>query len=307
MPTHLSAEQRELVYKLRNRKSLTTDPVVANLGGEEFTLQPIDRTTDVPPLRKSLFNALDLMKTKADWDILPRLLEGLRHAGLKLSTAALNSIVRKTARAGREDIILASLREVEATGFQLNRSEFVRQILWCFQSMAMNSDFDVKTTKKALAWSEQIFDMIELPAHAGEGLAAGEVDPRTQSLSVGILLELAAARALKHLDGKDVDGKVAKYAEMMASTSLHFGSPTSEKATRHWCSERLPVLFGMRAALKILDPTSETAKKLKAASDSLGETTDGYLKKMTEMEELGNKFWAVTFHKKLSSLFLSLA
>lgn len=279
-----------------------TDPVVANLGGEEFTLQPINRITDVPPVRKSLFDAINLMKTKADWDILPRLLEGLRHAGLKTSIAALTSITRKAARAGRQDIILACVRQVETTGFQLNRSEVVREILWSFQSMALHSDFDAETTKKALTWSEQIFDMIELPAHAGEGLAAGEVDPRTQATSVGILLQLSAARALKHLEGKDVDGKVVKYAEMLASTSLDFGTPRNDFDRRHWSSERLPVLYGMKAALKILDPTSEAAKKLQVASDALGGTIDGYLKELTDKGEVGNAHFVVGLQKKLSEL-----
>lgn len=299
MPSHLTSDQRNLIYKQRNHKSLITDPVIATLDGEEFTLRPINRRQDLPNLRKSLYAAAELMKTKGDWDNLPRLLEGLRHGGLKTTPNALTILSRKAGSAGRQDVLLECARQVEATGYRLYDSEVVRQTLWWFQAMAVDSKFEAEATKKALAWSEQIFEMMELPQHVGKGVKEGELDPRVQPQSVAILLELAAARASKHLDGKDVDGKVAKYAERLSQTSLDFGTPAEMANQSHWISTSLPALYGMKTALKILDPASEASQKLQVASGALEEKIDGYRKDLPKSARTGKPPRSVELYKMM--------
>jgi len=299
MPAHLSTEQRDLIYKQRNHKSLITDPVIATLDGEEFTLKPIDRLNGLPKIKANLYAAMEIMTTKADWDNLPRLLQGLRHGGLRVNAPVMYSIARRAGKAGRQDVLLECARQAEATGFRMNKDANVRSLIWWFQYMAVDSEFDAEMTKKALAWSEQIFEMIELPTHIGKGLKDGDLDPRVQPKSVGILLELAAVRALKHTDGKDVDGKVAKYAEKMSLTSLDFGVPEPNLESI-WVSEVLPALYGMRVALKILDPNSEVAKKLQAASDSLGKTVDGHLEEIPKLTKTGKTPKSLELYKIMS-------
>lgn len=289
MPQHLTSEQRDLIYKAKNHKALVTDPVTATLDGEEFVLKPINRRKDLPRSRQSLYAAVDLMKTKGDWDNFPRLLEGLRHGGLQTSPDLLVRLTRKAGQAGRQDVVLECARQAEATGYYLNNVKVVRQILWWFQAMAVDSGFSAETTKKALSWSEQIFDLMELPEHGGKTPTSVELDPRVQSQTIGILLELAAVRASKHLDGKDTDGKVAKYAEKLAGTSLNFGAPEEPSNTSLWVSENLPLLYGMKVALKVLDPTSEVAKNLQAASDSLQKDIDGYRKQLPKIPNKSGK------------------
>ena len=241
------------------------------------------------------------MKTKADWDNAPRLLEGLWHGRPGETYRVLRKFVNIARKAGRQDILLQCARQVSGTGYRLNDVTLVRHTLDSFQNMASESNFDPETTKKALAWSEQIFEMMELEEHIGKkGVKEGAVDPRVDARCVGILLGLAAARASRHLDGKDADGKVAKYAQRLSSTSLDFGKADAVESQNMWAVGTLPALYGMKTALKILDPASEVSQKLNVASKALHEEIDSALKEIRGLQlRSGEEPYSIRMYKFL--------
>ncbi|KAH6707538.1 hypothetical protein BKA61DRAFT_557960 [Leptodontidium sp. MPI-SDFR-AT-0119] len=267
LPAHLSKGQQDLIFKPKYEKSLEVEPVTAIIAGEEFRLKHINIVKDVPGTTKSLRRALKLMKEKRDWDNLPNLLRGLRTVGFRFGRIRPETLVRKAGSAGRQDVILECLRRADETGLTLTDPLFVVQVFFWIQQKAMASNWDAEETKKALHWAEMVKEMMEDPKHhAPEGSKSvaqlHEVN--------GILLELAAVRAVKQQGGKDGEGKVEKYAlELLASPRDFEPREEASSGQNYWLSTNTPGLHGMKLAQTVLGPTSELSIGLKGMCEAL--------------------------------------
>jgi len=271
-PAHLAKKQRDLIFKPKYEELLATEPVTTTIGGEEFTLENIEPRKDVPSAKKTLFRAIELMKEKKDWGNLPNLLQGLRHTGFKTQTLEVKEkVVRKARQAGRQEVILECIRRVADTGMKLKEPEFVTNVMLAMHWRALESDWHEHETAKALFWAEMVVSLMEDTKHAGSRMLDGENDPRLQPDVIGILLDLAAVRAVKHLESRDVDGKVAEYTARLLGTPLEFRKPAAETEyeLNPWLSAHAPVLHGMYEALKVLEPSSDIALRLKVKSVEL--------------------------------------
>jgi hypothetical protein len=261
-----------LIYKPKYEKLLATEPVTAEIGGEKFTLQHTNARKDVPSMKKALRQIFSLMKEKKDWDNLPNLLQGLKHVGFQTPTVEWKKMfVRKAAKAGRQEVVLECLRRAEDTGMSLKEPEFVTTVMLSMHKKAVDSDWHEHQTAKALSWAQMVVSLMEDPKHAGSRTLDGENDPRLQPDVIGVLLALAAVRAVKHLESRDVDEKVAEYAARLLGTPLKFQKPAeqTEYGLNRWLSAHVPVLHGMYEALKVLDPSSDVAARLKTKSGEL--------------------------------------
>lgn len=297
LPAHLSKQQQDLIYKKKNQRLLSVEPVTARISGEDFQLEHIDKVKDLPNTRRAFFEAVDLMKEKRDWDQIPNLLQGLKNAGTNLKPHFLLILIRKAAVVGRMDVMIECARRVDATGFRLNDPELVAALMWGIQCKAITSEFEAKETKKALAWAEMLLVIMEEDRHAGRRVIL-ESDPRRRLEVVGAPLQLAAVRAAKHLNLKDEHGMVQKYAERAVAASLGHGPPLQEeqRADHHatiggitsegraakdsrrvqlaiernaWLRSAVPILHGMKVAQLILQPASHIAVELKSKADAL--------------------------------------
>ncbi|PVH79559.1 hypothetical protein DL98DRAFT_492608 [Cadophora sp. DSE1049] len=285
LPAHVAQPQRDLIFKGKHKKALEVEPVTAIVAGEEFTLKHLDPLTDVPGKYKSFNKALALMKDKRDWNNLPNLLQGLKTAKFRLDGNARINLLRKAGRAGRQDVILECLRRADETGLTLTEPNFVVQVFFWMQRKAYLSDWDVEETKKALLWAEMVKDMMAEPKHHS---AAGS-KPLANFYEVnGVLLELAAVKASKHQAGKDVEGKVERYASDLLASPRDFEARHQSKFQERnfWLSSNIPVVHGLRLAQALLGATSKLSVGLK----TLGEELEPLLSKAKDqVSEIPNK------------------
>jgi len=268
LPAHVAQPQRDLIFKGKHKKSLEVEPVTAIVAGEEFTLKYLDPLTDVPGKYKSFNKALALMKDKRDWNNVPNLLQGLKTAKFRIGGDARMRLLRKAGRAERQDVILECLRRADETGMTLKEPDFVVQVFFWMRQKAYLSDWDAEETKKALHWAEMVKDMMAEPKHqpaAGSNSLANLLEVN------GILLELAAIRASKYQDGKDVDGKVEKYAtDLLASPrDFHVRRQNKSGGENFWLSTNVPVVHGSKLAQAVLGVTSELSSRLKTLGEEL--------------------------------------
>lgn len=319
LPTHLSEYDQQLVYGDRHAQSLLTEPVKVQIGEEEFVLEHINRLKDIPSAVKGFRQVLNLMAEPEDWDNLPNFLEGLHDCKRPLSVPLSCQMIRRAGLLGRMDTIIESARRVHYTGFRLRDEEIVMQVLYWIQHKAQISGFGEKETKQALLWAETVVDLLEDPKHAGHKgplLAEDANDVRALPEVIGVLLQLAAVRAVKHTDGKDVDGKVATYATRLLGTRydlstslLNMKRPelrvyskadsinsevanqtTSDgtdystkenqskilRAKNHWLVAAAPVLHGMKTAQKVFAPDTIASAKLKESIPRLEKRVNRY-------------------------------
>ncbi|PQE23804.1 hypothetical protein CJF30_00008799 [Rutstroemia sp. NJR-2017a BBW] len=267
-PAHLSEYDRRLVYSPKNSSSLLNDPKYVDIGGESFRLEPIRQLWDEPSKRKGFRRALYLMVDTKHWNNLPRLLEGLKDCKRPLKKDQVQEMIRKAALANRIDIIIECARRVTDTGFRLNEPEVVKSVMWGLHVKAAQSDWAEKETEQALRLGEMVAEMLEDKQHAG-GPIVGDDDVRRLPEVIGILLELAAVRASKHLEGKDADGKVATYAARIVDmptkklTIEEDSSMEQEIAVNMWLKDAVPVIHGMKEALRLLDPDTRPRHRLR--------------------------------------------
>lgn len=246
-------------------------------------MKPLNRVQDLPSATASLYKAIRLMETAEDFENVPRLLEGLKNARAKLDNLFAEKITKALGQKGQQHVILDCARRGEKTGFDLRNDELVRQILWFFHEKAVKADFEGGETAKALKWSEQLFELLELPEN--KVTEKGAMVPKAQPLNVGVLLSLAAQSAKNGHDGKDADGKVEKYAKQLLATDLNIEEPQQSRETSLWLGRTFPLVYGIRNAVDVLGSSSKTGKQLQSAGSQLQATVDKQLQQYNELQK----------------------
>ncbi|KAI9707622.1 MAG: hypothetical protein M1836_000583 [Candelina mexicana] len=269
LPSHLRRRQEDTIYKLKYKPMLESEAVYAEIGDEKIRLQHINPLTDKPNIPKSLARILNLMGESNEWSNLPAFLDGLRTAKAHLSSAQLEKIARRANQAARQDVVMDCIRRVGKTNFVLKDQNVVREVVLGAHLRAQQGNWEELPTRKALAQAEQTVELLEDPAHSG-GYKVREEDPRAQPDIIGIVLELAAVRASRHLSEKDEDGKVSMYAERLTATwgNADFSSETWHDANRKlvmWA----PAWHGLKLVTDILEPRSHISEQIKSSLQDL--------------------------------------
>ncbi|KAF4634303.1 hypothetical protein G7Y89_g3805 [Cudoniella acicularis] len=287
LPNYLSEAQRELITQEKHIKTLESEPVIANIGGEEFQLKHVNIMTDLKNQRDEFFKALRLMKGK-DWENLPRLLEGLDKQPKCVITKNYRNkrrVMNLATAAGRQDIILECVRRADDTGMTITTPMEAHHAMRTMYSVALSSEFDVESTKKALSWSEQLLDQLEEEKHQSRDKQIKR-DPRTRPELIGMPLDLAARIASSHPNDADIVGKVEAYAKRALATWDHLRRPehlaiwdrtlSEEEVPKkmvafkdQYLAKTVPLLHGLQAAQEVLHGDPEFATQLKEAADEL--------------------------------------
>lgn len=281
MPAHLAKNQRDMIIKPKYKKQLESEPVIANLSGEEFELKWLG--TSKPSDTLTFNKAINLFVAK-DWDNLPNLLEGLKSGGWNLMRKNWPmKLMIKALDAGRLDMVMESLRRVEDTGLRMKTK---REAITIFRTLLRKAQADatVQDITKTLLWAEQAVDLMSDPRHALK--RKYDDDPTNSPDVVALVLDIAAVRASKFFGGVDEDSKVMKWARRVAGMKdLPFepffledikesfeAIPDIEAPTEigiiAWLHTRLDVMHGMKLAGEIL-PGSPVAKDLQQTYDYL--------------------------------------
>lgn len=219
MPAALQEHHRELIYKGRHRETLLKEPgvTVTMDDGEQVKLEPMN-PFHKPNKRHTVKKLVDIMSNTTDdavWSNLPAFLNGIVLAKVDLPPYFYEKIVRKAGEIGKERIVLTCAERSEETGLRLSRRGIAKELMLAFHDRAVRADFQGPELEAAAQRAEKVARMLEDEMHKREKLKAGETDARTSPLVLGVLLELAAARAVHKFESKDQDGKVASYASRM--------------------------------------------------------------------------------------------
>jgi len=239
---------------------------MVEIANESVQLEPLDATKDIPDSWKSMEKALSLMRDgTGEWANVVGLLAGMRTAGRRFKPWQYEYVIRAAGDAGAGYVVVDAARAVRRTGLELRDLRLVREAFWACRTKAARDGWKSEPTEKALAWAKQLAGLLDDGAHCGKLSLANGRDPRIQPDIIGVVLELAATRALRHTGGKDADGKVLMYAERLipnlegaAEEDIGQEVARNEYEMLRW----LPVLNGLELAQKVLGeqmPAKETA------------------------------------------------
>ncbi|XDG00786.1 hypothetical protein ABKA04_000401 [Annulohypoxylon sp. FPYF3050] len=295
LPAYLPKEQQKKIHSKKYEKALQTDPITIEIDGEIFKFRYQSPFVGTPPSTKSLFRALALFDTPQDYKNLRPLIQGLTTANRNLKVDTLTKLARVIGEKGQIYRVIELARSVKRTGFKLDHSEKVTEILHHVQMKAVESSWDPEQTAQALRWAEMVVEMLEEEDHQpsraaiADGQFRGMLPLARDPLVLLSPLHLAAALALKQ--GAEVDpdvvNKVAKYAKQLVllwdeDKTLRQTQPEALLAPRKTLSYiaepnkfvklAAPWLYGLETAVKVLEPYpqhAELATKLQTRRDNL--------------------------------------
>lgn len=255
---------------------LVNENFTAQIGDEKIRLLPLDMTK-LPNTWKSMTKLLDLMRDRRDWDNLPTVLEGMHTAKRKFHTYQWEKLIRKAAHAGMQQVIVECARRAKTTNLPLQKLSIVRMIMQDIRKEAFENQWQPGWVTRAINHAEQILLCLDQLEDQGKHTVENP-DPRTQPDIIGVVLELAAMRALKNTDGEDKDGKVANYAELLLAKSD--GNIPAVDFEQDWYKadyelrKRVPLRRGLQVAMQVLGDNMPHAAKAESMLTQLDETID---------------------------------
>ncbi|KAL2155970.1 hypothetical protein VTH82DRAFT_714 [Thermothelomyces myriococcoides] len=271
LPTYLSQEQRRKIYNPRIQHILQNDPVTMEIDGVVHKFRYRSMVADLPSTRETLKQIIPLLKTPADFQNIPPFLEGCMRAKRKIEPVDYIRLVRLAAMNGQLQMIIDCVKAVEKTGFKLDNSHVINELLAYIQRPAILSGFDEDKTKAALKQARLVLNILESDEeHHPKPKTAGAFPYYRDPQVLSARLHMAAALAVHHHGGRDEDGRVARYAEGLVAlwpedAGLLDLQPDSAYRKRDGIMRYMldrntylfmasPVLNGLTLATQVVDP-----------------------------------------------------
>ncbi|KUI54379.1 hypothetical protein VP1G_01719 [Cytospora mali] len=225
LPALLPVEQRKKIFRARYKEKLEQSPIEIEIDGQRIKFRNLDwRAGEVPNARKLFYQALGNMKTKEDWQKLPKLLEAIYYnANRKFESQDWPKMVRKAGFSGNLGPVIDAAKKPERTGFKLDASEKVQEILSFTVWEAAAADFQPWALETALKSAERILELMGQEGHEfnhkdKEYLAVFKqrTPLRKDPQILATPLFLTAMLAVKH--GKtEYQDKMRRYAQAILS------------------------------------------------------------------------------------------
>ena len=215
VPSVLSEDHRRLIYRPSKHGQLLNDPgvTVTLPNDEDLKLKPM-RLEERPIKRKAILHIKDILSSTQDddaWNNLIPFLEGMRTAKEPISTKFLCQIARKACEQGKFSIPQRCAELAKRTDFRLCYPGLATTVFIGCHDRAAAAGFKGDELLAAAKQAEYFALILEREEHCGGKLKEDEIDARKNLTVLGVLLELAAAKAV-HVDaGKDQDSRVASY------------------------------------------------------------------------------------------------
>ncbi|KAK4186917.1 hypothetical protein QBC35DRAFT_500109 [Podospora australis] len=268
LPSYLTQEQQRKMYRVKYERELAHEPITMEIDGvvHKFHYQDMMK---LPHAYQLISDFINNMKTPGDWDNLPRLLEGLKHAHRKVDEVLYAKMIRRAALAHRLDVIVTCIKSVKRTGFKLDSAEKIQELLTQLTSRAVNTGYGEYTTNRSLQQIQQIIEELEAePAHLGDEGLRLQLPFYGHPLVLGARLHLAAAKAY-YLKDKDTVVQVQRYAEELMALwpegkgvlDLEPSAAYTDRSKLRFLMDRnnflyhvTPIYQGLNLAVKMVDP-----------------------------------------------------
>ena len=211
----MTEHQQKLVYARKYASQLENDPTYATIGDEDFCLEHIDKTKNVPNAAKSIHNVFKLTKDHNDWLNWLALLRGLHEARAKCLPEWKGKFVRKACEAGQLWVVIQALNQVERNGVSMGIQGVRHAVFLGLRTYANNMGWDEEAVHTSLKYAQEAADLMEHPEHCGRRVVA-PTDPRADPVVIGVLLELAA-RAGQYQEGGGSPRVLSYVQKLMAA------------------------------------------------------------------------------------------
>lgn len=176
----------------------------------------------MPSARRLLWQALDAMQTKGDWQKLPKLLEALYfNANARFEHGDWPKIVRKAGLSGNLGPIFEAMRDPTRTGMKLDRSETVQEVMSAIVWEAASAGWTPAATERALRNADKVAQFLQQDVHQLGAQASkvweekGRHPLKRDPQLLATPLFLAAMVVVKHGKATEYGDLLRKYAQVV--------------------------------------------------------------------------------------------
>ncbi|KAI2785442.1 hypothetical protein F4815DRAFT_452765 [Daldinia loculata] len=295
LPAYLPTDQRKKIFSPKYEKKLQSDPIIIEIDGEVLKFRYQNPFKDIPQTRRSVLDAIALFETPDDFANLRPLIEGIAYADRHFDHGFYCKVVRVLGAKGRIFEVIELARGVARTGFRLDSSEKVNEVLHAVVMKAVDADANenpVEETAQALRWAEIVLELLHLEAHQPKRLkndpvVEGELPLHRDPMVLLAPLHLAAALVSKQGDevNEAIVDKLVKHARDVVRLWPE-GKKLSEvqpqalyeeydkmgylKEPNKFLVITAPLLRGLDIAVEVLeDDNAELAAQLRSRRDVL--------------------------------------
>lgn len=206
------------------------------------------------------------MGESGDWRNMAGFLEGLRVAKRKLAGWQVEKMVRRANEGGKQWVVLDILKRVEKTGVGLWDVKVCREVMRGAVLKGVQSGWSEEGVEKGVKYAENIWELLWDPRHLEEQKKF-ELDLRGRPEIVGVMVLMHAVKAVRLKGGKDEEGMVQKYAEVMLnkwdnSRGVMVIDEQDWSDANYKLSIWAPVWHGMKLARQVVGAGSPLGKRL---------------------------------------------
>ncbi|KAI8962493.1 hypothetical protein F5Y11DRAFT_322751 [Daldinia sp. FL1419] len=202
LPAYLPTEQRKKITSPKYEKKLQSDPITIEIDGEVLKFRFQDPFKDIPQTRRSVVNAISRFETPEDFANLRPLIEGVAYARRHFDASFYCKVLRVLGAKGRIFDVIELARGVARSGFRLDSSEKVNEVMHWVQMKAIDSAWDPEETAQALRWAEMVLELLQEEDHQpkrrkNESTLEGELPLHRDPMVLLAPLHLSAALVSK--------------------------------------------------------------------------------------------------------------
>ncbi|KAF3021921.1 hypothetical protein E8E14_007328 [Neopestalotiopsis sp. 37M] len=162
LPSYLTTQQRKRIISSKWAKKLQNDPITLEIDGEIFKFRHMNPFSgEIPNTRRSVVEAIKKFDSDEDFKNLRPLIEGVHGAGRQLGDGFYAKVLRVVGDKGRVAELMELARASKKSGFHLDTSEKVNELLHFIQLSALESGWSRAETEQALRWAEHVVDMVQ--------------------------------------------------------------------------------------------------------------------------------------------------
>jgi hypothetical protein len=248
-PFSVPMAQRKRMFRQKYADKLDEEPsTTTDDPDSDLQLRPMDPQSR--PTLNEAFETIALMKTPADWQNIVPFLSGMQRSNRLLNDNRWEWLVRKAGAANALGSLLECAKQADRTGFRFSKAGVAKRYFFELHRTAHSADFQDPALSKCLRLAEQAVWLMEDAEHVVRDPA---LDPKRSPLTIAVLLELSASRAMNNFSGKDEGAHVKAYAQRLLGVwpRVSFESATNWTNVDNMLQENVPVFNGMRFALRL--------------------------------------------------------
>lgn len=279
IPANLTRSQHDLVFRQRHHHLLAGETTKVGVKGEEIILKPKMGVSTVN--RTTYSNALDLMKEKEDFMIIPSLIQAFYQAGRTLREPLMERTVRKLVQAEQWDALIELWAKAPELDFHITK-HMVRESARGFylenEKAAEKQGFDLAkdvAEAKVAGFQEDAEAAEEKPKNNGpkhgrrllkivkqmeerndHRLAQWTDKARLSQdqIIIGNIFAMTCNNSVRYHGGSDDKGYCSEWTNALKDvwqTEKVQGTPSNLAEAKHAVRQYSPILKGLRSAQQV--------------------------------------------------------